>query len=702
MNRRILLVAVALLAVCASLSDGAIRIVRTGTTYSTVAAAASASEDGDTIEIDSGTYSGTTACATFYRNNLTLRGVGTTRPILDAGGTSAQGKGIWVIAGSGATVEFLEFQNCHVVDKNGAGIRQEGANLTVRNCYFHDNENGILSGANTSSTILIETSEFNHNGYGDGYSHQIYIGNVGQLTVRYCYFHHGWKGQEIKTRANVNYILYNRITCEDGYSNYEVSACQGGTTYVIGNLIHQGPNTTNSTIVDYASEGMLNPDSHLYVVNNTIVNTRGAGTFVRNMGTVDALLQNNIFQGVGTVLSGPGTQVTNWVTSNAYLASPSTYDFHLTASSTGAIDVGTTPGTGINGFNMNPTLQYVHPRSSETRPVVGTIDIGCYEYGTAGNQAPSVEAGNNQSITWPNNVVNLDGTVTDDGLPNPPAAVTTIWSMVSGPGTVTFGNVYAVDTTATFSQAGTYVLQLLADDSALQATDTVTITVNGTAAPTFVAAGAVASGTGAITAALPSGLQANDILLLFVETANQAISITNHNGGTWTEVTGSPQGTGTAGGTAATCLTAFWSRYNGTQGSPSLSDSGNHQIARMIAIRGATTSGNPWDVTAGGVEATSDTSGSIPGATTTVANTLVVAAIATALPDANSTAKFSGWSNADLSSLTERTDNTSNVGNGGGLAIATGGKAAAGAYGATAVTLVNAAQKGMMSIAIKP
>jgi hypothetical protein len=351
---------------------------------------------------------------------------------------------------------------------------------------------------------------------------------------------------------------------------------------------------------------------------------------------------------------------------------------------------------------MNPTLQYVHPRSSETRPVVGTIDIGCYEYGTAGNQAPSVEAGNNQSITWPNNVVNLDGTVTDDGLPNPPAAVTTIWSMVSGPGTVTFGNVYAVDTTATFSQAGTYVLQLLADDSALQATDTVTITVNGTAAPTFVAAGAVASGTGAITAALPSGLQANDILLLFVETANQAISITNHNGGTWTEVTGSPQGTGTAGGTAATCLTAFWSRYNGTQGSPSLSDSGNHQIARMIAIRGATTSGNPWDVTAGGVEATSDTSGSIPGATTTVANTLVVAAIATALPDANSTAKFSGWSNADLSSLTERTDNTSNVGNGGGLAIATGGKAAAGAYGATAVTLVNAAQKGMMSIAIKP
>jgi len=490
--------------------------------------------------------------------------------------------------------------------------------------------------------------------------------------------------------------------------------------------------------------------------------------------------------------------------------------------------------------------------------------------------------------------------------------VTVTWSKVSGPGTVTFGNANAVDTTATFSMDGAYVLQLLADDSALQSTDTVTITVNpqagGTtfrngldgytgctdsymeagnptanfngltrmrvtgyadqgatnvqrpivkfdlssiptsttissatlylyaydeaglrgstgyygvyrltqawadtqvtwnnatssitwttpggdieaspdatspkqavagvwypfdvtsrvqnwiatpannmgwvvrctdenlhnqdlfyqseaadtdhrptlvvvmqqAAPTFVAAGTVASGTGAITPALPAGVQANDILLLFLETANQAISISNQNGGTWTQVTGSisnqnggtwtqvtgsPQGTGTAGGTAATRLTVFWSRYNGTQGAPTVSDSGNHQLGRMIAIRGATTSGDPWDVTAGGVEAASDTSGSIPGATTTVANDLVVVAIATSLPDADSTAKFSGWTNANLSGLTERTDNTVKAGNGGGLAIATGGKATAGAYGATTVTLVNAAAKGMMSIAIKP
>jgi hypothetical protein len=93
------------------------------------------------------------------------------------------------------------------------------------------------------------------------------------------------------------------------------------------------------------------------------------------------------------------------------------------------------------------------------------------------NQAPVVEAGNGQTITLPASA-SLDGTVTDDGLPDPPGAVTTTWSKVSGPGTVTFGNTSAVDTTASFSAAGVYVLRLTADDDQLSASDEVTITVN--------------------------------------------------------------------------------------------------------------------------------------------------------------------------------------------------------------------------------
>ena len=67
--------------------------------------------------------------------------------------------------------------------------------------------------------------------------------------------------------------------------------------------------------------------------------------------------------------------------------------------------------------------------------------------------------------------------MTDDGLPS--ATVTTTWAKVflAGPGTVTFGNANAVDTTATFSLPGTYVLRLTATDGLLQAFDDVVITV---------------------------------------------------------------------------------------------------------------------------------------------------------------------------------------------------------------------------------
>jgi hypothetical protein len=92
------------------------------------------------------------------------------------------------------------------------------------------------------------------------------------------------------------------------------------------------------------------------------------------------------------------------------------------------------------------------------------------------NTAPVVNAGSDRTITLPAGVA-LDGTVSDDGLPNPPAAVTTAWSTVSGPGTVTFADAGAVDTQAGFSVAGTYVLQLAASDGALGASDQVQITV---------------------------------------------------------------------------------------------------------------------------------------------------------------------------------------------------------------------------------
>jgi PKD repeat protein len=103
------------------------------------------------------------------------------------------------------------------------------------------------------------------------------------------------------------------------------------------------------------------------------------------------------------------------------------------------------------------------------------------------NQAPVVNAGADQSITLPN-AATLNATVSDDGLPQGSSLAIT-WSKVSGPGTVSFANPGAAQTTAGFSVAGTYVLRLSASDSALSATDEVTITVIADNQPPVVSAG---------------------------------------------------------------------------------------------------------------------------------------------------------------------------------------------------------------------
>jgi len=174
--------------------------------YAAPCAAFAAAADGDTIEIDSaGVYVGDVCGIT--KNQLTIRGTGG-RALVDAGGKNAQGKAIWVVQGDDTSIESIEFTGAAVPDLNGAGIRQEGKNLTVRDCYFHDNENGILAGDSAGSEILIENSEFEHNGAGDGYSHNLYINHIAKLTFRYNWSHRSVIGHLLKSRAAENYVLY--------------------------------------------------------------------------------------------------------------------------------------------------------------------------------------------------------------------------------------------------------------------------------------------------------------------------------------------------------------------------------------------------------------------------------------------------------------------------------------------------------------
>jgi len=321
--------------------------------FKTPSAAAAGAHDGDTIEIAAGEYAGDVAV--WSANKLTIRGVNGTVH-LAANGKSAQQKAIWVIRGNDTTVEHIEFSGCHVPDHNGAGIRQEGRGLIVRHCRFRNNEDGILAGANPESDILVEYSEFGPNGHGDGLSHNIYIGRIRKFTFQFCYSHHANIGHLVKSRAEQNFIYYNRLADEqDGRSSYVIDLPNGGQSFIIGNIIQHGPRAENGVAVSYAAEGAKSARQELYVVNNTVVHERARGaSFVRAAGPSPTVrVINNLVTGTTQMLTGPGVATNNLDT----LAS--------------AIDVGK-----VGEFSLVPTFRYRHPLGAIARAPGEKLEIG--------------------------------------------------------------------------------------------------------------------------------------------------------------------------------------------------------------------------------------------------------------------------------------------------------------------------------------
>src|SRR5882762_10680911 len=150
-------------------------------------------------------------------------------------------------------------------------------------------------------------------GTDEGSSHNIYVNHMAKLIFRYNYSHQSIVGHLLKSRAAENVIVYNRLTDEPtGTGSYELDLPNGGKSFIIGNLIEQGPKTENNTILAYMEEGsdQRNSDHQLFVINNTFVNDRPVGdnifVFIGKDDLRPAVIENNIFTGPGLATNQVG------------------------------------------------------------------------------------------------------------------------------------------------------------------------------------------------------------------------------------------------------------------------------------------------------------------------------------------------------------------------------------------------------------
>jgi hypothetical protein len=281
-----------------------------GQRYQRPSEAARVATDGALVEIHPGEYAGDVAV--WRQNDLTLRGVGG-RPHLRAAGRAAEGKAIWVIKGDRVTVESLEFSGAQVPSRNGAGIRAEGAGLTIRNCRLHHNEMGLLTNPSPNGFVVIEDSELDHNTTDTDrhgrLGHNIYVHRVQRFELRSSHVHGARTGHQVKTRAQINEIRDNRIQDGDGAASLLLDIAEGGQATVINNRFQQSAQAGNRTAISFAPEARDRsaPGHALRVEGNRFVNEGGAATFVRNHSSAPAVLKANQLPARGvTALRGPG------------------------------------------------------------------------------------------------------------------------------------------------------------------------------------------------------------------------------------------------------------------------------------------------------------------------------------------------------------------------------------------------------------
>ncbi len=338
----------------------------------TPSAAAAIATDGTHVLIDPGDYHADVAI--WRADDLDIRSAGPERARLFADGKAAERKAIWVIKGARARVEGVEFVGCEVEDRNGSGIRLEGPGLELKSCVFRDNQTGFLTSADPESDVRITACEFVGNGFGDGYSHNIYVGRVRSLEVIGCWAHGVRAGHTLKSRAARNTILASRFDDgPGGTSSYLIDLPNGGEARVSGCLLLQGPDAENGALVSFGREGLEGAAlAHtLTFEHNTLASARRSTTAIR-MGQDGATLaaRGNVCIGSDRLADLEWDARTNLLVAKWDEAGldPKTF----------------VPNPGSPCIDPAPSgeqveWEYVHPLQHRARSVVGTLDLGAFE-----------------------------------------------------------------------------------------------------------------------------------------------------------------------------------------------------------------------------------------------------------------------------------------------------------------------------------
>ena len=216
--------------------------------------------------------------------------------------TTCEDKAAFVLNGDESIVDGLVFRGMSVPDGNGAGIRIETGNITIRNTMFLDSQEGILGGeASPAQRIMIDQSTFSGLGQCDeseDCAHSIYLATPGQVRITRSRFERGRGGHYVKLRvANVDIQDNSFDDTAGSKTNYMIDLPEGATGTIARNTFVQGRDKENWTgFIVVAAEAKTYRSDGLQVRNNSASLAPGIShspAFVADMSKGRLLLADN-------------------------------------------------------------------------------------------------------------------------------------------------------------------------------------------------------------------------------------------------------------------------------------------------------------------------------------------------------------------------------------------------------------------------
>jgi hypothetical protein len=206
----------------------------------------------------------------------------------------------------------MTFMHARDSQHTGAGILMEGANLTVENSLFIDNENGILTGGPPDSVVRIAHDLFRGNGACVGScGHGLYAGApIARLEVSDSTFLDTRFGHHIKSRARSTIVRNCQIADgPNGNSSYLIEMPNGGDVQILNNTMQKGIHTENiEAAISIGAGDLTNRTRALWIRGNRFTSDLpGPVRFVRNRTETPARLTGNTLVGNVIPLDGPGT-----------------------------------------------------------------------------------------------------------------------------------------------------------------------------------------------------------------------------------------------------------------------------------------------------------------------------------------------------------------------------------------------------------